>query len=224
MIKAAFGQDFDQVVRRVFPFVARIRVHPDVLTLLGVGVSGLAALAFAFHQDLAGGVVLILAGFFDLIDGVVARIQGVSTRAGAFLDSSMDRVADLLVFAGIAVGMASRPAEAGGADIGGLVLVMAALIGSVMTSYTRARAEAELHESFGVGFVERGERTVVLILGALTGYLVAALWLVAIGSIATTVQRVVVARRLLLEREPPGSQASDALPGAAEAGEWEDVG
>ena len=224
MIKAAFGQDFDQVVRRVFPFVARIRVRPDVLTLIGVGVSGLAALAFAAHQNLAAGLILIAAGFFDLIDGVVARIQGVSTRAGAFLDSSMDRVADLLVFAGIAVAMASQP---GGADVGGLVLVMAALIGSVMTSYTRARAEAELRESFGVGFVERGERTVVLILGALSGFLVVALWLVAIGSIATTIQRIVVARRLLLEREeqaPDMEPEEAATPSVAAAGGWEDAG
>jgi len=220
VIKAAFGQDFDQVVRRVFPFVARIRVHPDVLTLSGVGVSVLAALAFAAHQELAAGLILILAGFFDLIDGVVARIQGVSTRAGAFLDSSMDRVADLLVFAGLAVGMASQPA---GPDIGGLVLVMAALIGSVMTSYARARAEAELHESFAVGFVERGERTVVLILGALSGFLVAALWLVAIGSIATTIQRVVAARRLLLEREPPAAEPADAAAAPPVQG-WEDAG
>ena len=135
MIKAAFGQDFDRVVRRVFPFLARVRVHPDVLTMIGVGVSGVAAVAFAQGEILAGGLILLLAGFFDLVDGVVARIQGVASRAGAFLDSSMDRVADLLVFSGIAVGMAARD------DVSGLVLVCAALIGSVMTSYARAKAE-----------------------------------------------------------------------------------
>lgn len=196
MIKAVFGQDFDRVVRRAFPFVTRIRVHPDVLTLLGVAISGLAAWAFAAGEIRLGGLVLCLAGFFDLIDGVVARIQGVSTRAGAFLDSSMDRVADLFVFSGIAVGMAAAR------DPGGVLLVCAALTGSVMTSYTRAKAEAELGESFGVGLVERGERTVVLILGALSGYLVAALWLVTLGSWVTAIQRVVVARSRLLEREP----------------------
>jgi archaetidylinositol phosphate synthase len=195
MIKAVFGQDFDRVVRRAFPFVTRIRVHPDILTLTGVGVSGLAAWAFAVGEIRLGGAVLCLAGFFDLIDGVVARIQGVSTRAGSFLDSSMDRVADLLVFSGIAVGMAAV------ADSGGVLLVCAALTGSVMTSYTRAKAEAELGESFSVGLVERGERTVVLILGALSGYLVAALWLVTLGSIITAVQRVVVARSRLLAQE-----------------------
>lgn len=197
MIKAAFGQDFDRVVRRIFPFVSRIRVHPDVLTLIGVGVSALAAWAFAAGEIRLGGVVLCFAGFFDLIDGVVARIQGVSTRAGAFLDSSMDRVADLFVFSGIAVGMAAA------ADPGGVLLVCAALTGSVMTSYTRAKAEAELGESFSVGVVERGERTVVLILGALSGYLVPALWLVTVGSIATAIQRTIVARSRLLAQEFP---------------------
>jgi archaetidylinositol phosphate synthase len=195
LIKKVFGRDFDRVVTRVFPFVPRIRVHPDILTLCGVAVSGLAAWAFAMNEYLDAGIVLCVAGFFDLIDGVVARSQGVSTKAGAFLDSSMDRVADLLVFSGIAVGMARL------GDPGGVLLVCAALTGSVMTSYARAKAEAELGESFDVGYVERGERTVVLILGALSGYLVLALWLVTIGSIATAVQRVVVARSRLLDQE-----------------------
>ena len=204
MIKALFGRDFDGVVRRVFPFVSRIRVHPDVLTLLGVGASGLAAWAFAVGEIRLGGLVLCLAGFFDLIDGVVARIQGVSTAAGALLDSSMDRVADLLVFSGIAFGMAAAN------DPGGVLLVCAALSGSVMTSYARAKAEVELGESFSVGFVERGERVVVLILGALSGYLVLALWLVAVGSIFTAGQRLVVARSRLLARESGPERREDA--------------
>ncbi len=215
MIKSAFGQDFDRVVLRIFPFLTRVRVHPDVLTLLGVVVSGLAAVAFGYSQLFVGGLILMVAGFFDLVDGVVARIQGVSTRAGAFLDSSMDRVADLLVLSGIAVGLRH--------DVGALVLVCAVIGGSVMTSYARAKAEAELGESFSVGFVERAERVIVLILGALSGYLIAALWLVAIGSIITAVQRIVVARRRLLERETSAGSPG-AGPHGPDEGRLEDAG
>lgn len=197
MIKARFGADFDRVVLGAFPFISRIRISPDVLTGTGVVVSLVAALAFATGHLVWAGVALLGAGFFDLIDGVVARAQGSSGISGGFFDSSMDRVADLLMFSGMAVGMASQ------ADSAGVLLVCWALTGSVMTSYTRARAERHLAH-FSVGLMERGERLGLIILGALTGFLELALWLVAIGATATSLQRVVVARRLLQELERTG--------------------
>ncbi len=196
MLKARFGTDLDSVVRRVFPFVARLRVKPDTLTVAGGAASALAAFAFAFDHTLAAGLAMLVAGFFDLIDGVVARSQGNSSPAGGFFDSVMDRLSDMLVFSGIAVAMAAR------ADVAGVALVCWALIGSVMTSYVRARAERHI-EGFSVGIMERGERCAILILGALTGYVVVALWAVAIGATITTVQRVVVARRLLRAASEP---------------------
>ena len=217
MIKAAFGQNFDQVVRRVFPFVDRIRTRPDRLTLLGVAVSAGAAVAFANHWTLGAGLLLMLAGFFDLIDGVVARQQGVASAAGGFLDSTMDRVSDLLVLGGIAVAMASTP----GREVWGTALVCWAMTGSVMTSYTRAKAEAQLGESLAVGLIERGERTVALILGALSGFLLLALWFVAIGSTVTTVQRIIVARRRLDDRETASARRepmADGVPMTEGAG------
>ena len=106
MIKARLGSDLDAVVYRMFPFVREIRVAPDVLTLAGAGVSLLAAWAFSVERSFLAGLLLMLAGFFDLIDGVVARQQGVSSSAGAFFDSSIDRLSDLLIFGGIAVARA----------------------------------------------------------------------------------------------------------------------
>ena len=193
MLKARFGSDFDQVVLRVFPFIPKIRLHPNSLTVLGVLVSVGAAAAFARDARLAAGGLMILAGFFDLIDGVVARQQGRSSRAGAFFDSSMDRVSDLLIFSGIALATASR------ADTAGTALVLWALSAAVMTSYLRARAEVDLDE-LSVGVMERGERFVVLILGALSGFLEVALWIVAIGATVTSVQRLLVAQRELASR------------------------
>ncbi len=190
MIKARFGSDVDALVHRVLPFVAKIPLSPDTLTLVGVGVSGGAALAFALEHDFTAGVLLAAAGFFDLIDGVVARAHGSASRWGAFFDSCMDRVSDLLVFAGLAAAAAAR------ADVAGTVLVLWALAASLMTSYTRARAEVDLG-NLSVGWMERAERIVILILGAVTGFLVLALWLVAVGSTLTAIQRMVVARREL---------------------------
>lgn len=202
MIKARFGTDVDQVVHRLFPWVARVRIRPDTLTLLGVAFAAGAALYFAWGRFVPGAALMIAAGLCDLVDGVVARAQGNSSRSGAFLDSTMDRVAELLILSGIAVHFAAL------ADPWRAALVCWALAGSVMTSYTRARAEVELRE-LRVGLMERGERFVVLIAGALFDLLTPTLWVVAIGSTVTTVQRIVIARRRLAA-EPADAQEPDA--------------
>jgi phosphatidylglycerophosphate synthase len=197
VIKERLGSDLDAVVYRLFPFVRSLRFHPDTLTLTGAAVSLFAACAFAYDRPFTAGLLLMVAGFFDLVDGVVARQQGVSSSAGAFFDSSIDRLSDLLIFGGIAVGQA----RAG--DATGTVLVMWALTASVMTSYTRASAEKRLH-TLKVGFIERGERFGVLILGALTSFVMTAVVLIAIGATITSVQRLLAGRRLLNELDATG--------------------
>jgi CDP-diacylglycerol--glycerol-3-phosphate 3-phosphatidyltransferase len=197
VIKARFGSDADKVIHRVFPFVAKIRIGPDALTLLGVLGSFFAGAAFATGYIRTGGIVLVVAGFFDLIDGVVARSQGKSSSAGGFFDSTMDRLSDLLVFSGIAVGMAR------GGDVGGVLLVCWGLTAAVMTSYVRARAERHLSR-FDVGLMERAERVALIALAALVGVLRLGLWAVAIGATITAVQRVFAARRLLQELDRTG--------------------
>lgn len=211
MIKARLGADLDRTIERVFPFVTRLRLHPDTLTLAGTVASGAAGTAFAMQAPRVGGLLLLVAGFFDLIDGVVARNQGRSSASGAFFDSTMDRVSELLVFAGIGVAMA----RAG--DVPGSLLLFWALLGSFMTSYTRARAEKDL-ASLSAGMMERAERWLVLIVGALVGYLQVALLVVAVGSTLTAIQRVRAARRMLqilhdTGRDPTleGSPAGDVV-------------
>lgn len=197
MIKERLGQDLDHVVHRLFPFVRALRVSPDALTLAGAGVSLCAGWAFAEERSFTAGLLLMLAGFFDLIDGVVARQQGLSSSAGAFFDSSIDRLSDLLIFGGIAVGCARAT------DPTGAVLVLWAITASVMTSYTRAAAERRLH-TLKVGFMERGERFGVLIVGALTGFVMTAVVLIALGATWTALQRILEGRRLLRVLETTG--------------------
>ncbi len=207
MIKARLGEDLDRAIRRLFPFVGRLRVSPDVLTVGGVLVSCVTGIAFALHAPRAAGLLLILAGFFDLIDGVVARNQGRVSSFGAFFDSTMDRVSELLIFAGIGFAMAGR------ADAVGVLLLFWAVLGSFLTSYTRARAEKDL-ANLSAGMMERGERWVILIVGALSGFLHAALLVVALGSTVTAIQRVRAARRLLRILDDTGCDPTlEPVPG-----------
>ena len=191
------GKDLDAYVLRFFPFVQRLRLEPDHLTLIGVGLSGVAGAIFALGIAPLAGVALLAAGFCDLVDGVVARQRGQSSLAGGFFDSSMDRLSDCLIFCGILLGNVNR------GELGLAALTCVALIGSIMTSYTRARAERHLAE-FSVGLVERGERFGVLVLFALVNQLTWGIALVALGSTVTAVQRTLAARRLIDELEQTG--------------------
>ncbi len=196
MIKASLGKDLDGLIQRLFPFLFRRAIDPNALTLLGTGISLLAAFTFARGAFALGGCLILLGGFFDLVDGVVARHQGRASDFGAFLDSTLDRLVDMAVLVGIGVAYAAldRP------DL--VALAGLALISSVMVSYTKARAERFV-ERFEVGVFERGERFVCLALGALTGWMVPALWILAIGSLVTLGQRFALAYRMLALREEP---------------------
>jgi phosphatidylglycerophosphate synthase len=204
MIKERLARQVDALILRMAPVVARIPVAPDHLTLMGGAVSLLAGVAYAGGEVVLGGVVLIVAGAFDLIDGIVARSQGVASPAGSFLDATLDRVSDLAVLSGIAVGMAAA------ADPWGAALACWALSGSVLTSYAKARAEVVLGE-LSVGLMERAERVLVIIFASLIDQLVFGLWIVALGASITAVQRIVIARRRLRALGPgtPATHVGD---------------
>lgn len=184
MIGEKLGHYFD---RPLGPLAKRIGLHPNLITIVGFLVTAVAALALT--RDLVlGGALMLLGGFFDMLDGAVARAQGRATDFGAFLDSVLDRYSDLLVLTGIILLFA----RTGGLDdiVGGLF----AVTGTVMVSYTRARAES-LGVECRVGLMERGERLLVLIVGALFSVLAAAVWVVAIGANLTAIHRIVHMRR-----------------------------
>jgi phosphatidylglycerophosphate synthase len=182
MIKEKFGDRLDDWIHAALPFLFRRKVDPNLLTVAGALVSLLAAAAFAAGCFVAGGVGILAGGFFDLVDGVVARHHGTTTRFGAFLDSTLDRLVDMALLLGISLHFA----RAGRPEV--VLLAGVALIASVLVSYSKACAEQYVPE-IKVGIMERGERVGLLAAGGILGLMVPALWIVAIGSSITVIQR-----------------------------------
>jgi len=203
VIKARLGSHIDGWIHTAFPFLFKRSVNPNLLTVVGTLISVLAAAAFALGHFALGGILLLAGGFFDLVDGVVARHYESSTAFGAFLDSTMDRLVDMVVLLGIVLyyGEMGRP---GIALLAGIVLVS-----SVMTSYAKARAEQFMPELSG-GTFERGERIGLLAAGGILGWMVPILWVLAVGTTATVVQRFALAHRAMNESElAPQSSVSE---------------
>ncbi|MCP4572994.1 MAG: CDP-alcohol phosphatidyltransferase family protein [bacterium] len=192
---------------------ARARVRPVVLTLdrlgfspLGVSILGLVITAFsgwivAKGGLFLGGLVFVIGSAFDMFDGDLARLQGTVSKRGAFLDSCFDRIGEAFLFTGLIWYFANLDR---GPDSLALVLVIATVVGSLTTSYVRARAEG-VGETCFVGLLQRTERVILLTFGLLLGRwaLVPILGFLAVATLATTVQRMVhVARKL------PGPEAA----------------
>jgi CDP-diacylglycerol--glycerol-3-phosphate 3-phosphatidyltransferase len=188
VIKSIAGERLDALLQRLFPFLFVWRLDPNALTVLGVLLSLGAAAAFARGEPRWAAALMLCGGFFDLVDGVVARHQGRSSRFGAFLDATLDRLSDMALLLGIGVHYAAQR------EPSLVALSGAALCASVLVSYSKARAELVV-PGFSAGFMERGERVVVLAAGALTGWLAPALWLILLGSSITVVQRFALAYR-----------------------------
>ncbi len=196
MIKEKLGHRIDGWIHTAFPFLFWRPIPPDAMTVLGTLVAGAAGLAFAQGAILAGGLLLVAGGFFDLVDGVVARHFGIATRFGAFLDSSLDRVVDILAMLGLVV-FYERAGQGGWALVCALILVA-----TVLTSYAKARAELLIERMPG-GLLERGERIGLLAIGSVTGLLEPVLVLLVVGSCVTVGQRFLYAYREMarLDRE-----------------------
>ena len=156
----AIGLGCNKIIRLIVRGLALSRIHPNVLTFLGLVINIAAAYLLAIGQQRWAGAVIIGAGLFDMVDGRVARETNRVTRFGGFFDSVLDRYSDLALLIGLLVwyGSINRP----------LYVVLTALVmaASVMISYTRARAENSI-PTCKVGFMERPERVVLLIIGAL---------------------------------------------------------
>lgn len=185
-LAALCARPFEAFVRRF------ARVQPDVLTIIGLALNGVACALFASAADQAGaapgrlrlaGVVTLLAAVFDMLDGRVARLRGRETKFGAFLDSTIDRYSDMLLYMGLLLLYARLD------QTSHMVLVWVAAFGSFMTSYARARAESLL-PACNVGVLERPERIVLLIVGALANRMSGALWVIALLANVTALQRV----------------------------------
>jgi len=178
----------DPVGRALF----RLRLRPNHLTVIGLVVSFFAAAGFIAGHVRWAGCLLLLAGLCDLLDGALARVSGQVTAFGAFLDSVIDRYSDLIVLLGIVVLFARTP------NARGALVAMAGLVGSVMVSYTKARAES-IGIDCNVGLMERPERLICLVAGAILDLLEPALWVLAVLSNVTALQRILFTRRVMSE-------------------------
>ncbi len=187
---SAFGRGCGVLLDAIVRWLALARINPNVLTFMGLVVNAIAAVLFGYANAETqarwfryAGLVIIGSGFFDLVDGQVARATNRVTRFGAFFDSVVDRYSDASQFLGLLV-FYSR-----GQRFAYVVLTAFVMISAIMVSYTRARAES-LIGSCRVGFMERPERLVLVIIGALFNVMAPVLWVIAVLSTITVIHRI----------------------------------
>lgn len=203
----AIGLGCKRILDRIVESLALARIDPNLLTALGLGINVIAAVLFGYGKFWQAGVVVICAGIFDMVDGRVARATNTVSRFGAFFDSVVDRYSDLALYFGLLVYYARIN------RFFYVVLVAVVMTGSVMVSYARARAESMI-PSCKAGFMERPERIVLVIIGALFARMAAVLWVIAVLSNITVIHRILYTYRAT--REPaavPAARAARASEG-----------
>jgi CDP-diacylglycerol--glycerol-3-phosphate 3-phosphatidyltransferase len=207
----AIGLGAGKIIRLIVHGLALSRINPNVLTFFGLLVNIGAACFLAVGRFRTAGFVIIFAGLFDMVDGRVARATNQVTRFGGFFDSVLDRYSDLALLMGLLVyyGTINRPFY--------VVLTAIVMTASVMISYARSRAE-NIIPTCKVGFLERPERVVLLILGALFDRMAPVLWVIAVLGNVTVVHRMVFtwqeARRLEDAQLRTGEDANSRALGA----------
>ena len=187
---SVFGRGCGVLLDAIVQRLALARVNPNVLTFLGLVVNIVAAFLFGYANTenqarmfRYAGLVIIGSGFFDLVDGAVARASNRVTRFGGFFDSVVDRYSDASQFVGLMVfyGRSGRSVY--------VILAAIAMISAIRVSYPRARAESRIG-SCRVGFMERPERLVLVIIGALFNRMAPVLWIIAVLSTITVIHRI----------------------------------
>lgn len=184
MLTRTVGRYLSWPIDRLAALLAPTGIPPNVITWSALVLNLWAGILFAAGRFAAAGGIMILAGLCDLLDGPVARRQKRVSMFGGFLDSILDRYADLILFLGLLVYyvQVNRFRYA--------ILAGAAMAGAVMVSYAKARAESLVPPS-EVGFFERPERLILMILGALANRMPVVLWILAIGPNLTVIHRIV---------------------------------
>jgi CDP-diacylglycerol--glycerol-3-phosphate 3-phosphatidyltransferase len=188
MVTQKIGDTLRHVLDAIVRAFAATGINPNFLTFIGFIINCVAAYLFAYGYFRWAGATIILAGIFDMTDGRVARLANRVTPFGGFYDSVMDRYSDLSLLIGLLIyyGRINRYFY--------VTLVAVGMIGSVMVSYTRSRAE-NLIPTCKVGFMERPERVVLIIIGALFDRMAPVLWLIAVLSNITVIHRILFTRQ-----------------------------
>ena len=189
MISAKVGHSLDPVFLSVYRFFLKSRiVNPNILTVWGAAFAFGACACIAFDRLFAGAVLILISGFFDLMDGAVARNMNSVTRFGGFLDSVLDRYADLFIMFGIFVHFLRQ----GDFFYSGLTFVAA--IGTAIIPYARARAEAASLPC-KTGMLERPERLIIVLIGLFFNLLNYAVVVLAVLTHVTAIQRIMFVRK-----------------------------
>ena len=190
--------------------LASMGIKPNILTIIGVSINLACGVLFGLGEFFWAGIVLIVANLFDMLDGGVARLTGGVTKYGTFLDSTLDRLSDMASFMGIMVFYSRATEQHSPLNV---FLAGVGMIASVLVSYTTARSEG-LGVKANIGFLQRPERVVLLIIGALSTWNWAStnffanrmpqvLWVLAVLSLWTLVQRMIYIRRELMKLDGP---------------------
>ena len=181
-------------LRLIIDTCVALRIHPNILTFIGVLINVGAASALALGKFVTAGVIMVIANIFDFIDGKVAVELKAVSAFGGFWDSVIDRFSDISLF----IGLIYLYTTMGRTDY--VMITALAMMFAIMTSYTRARAES-LIKKCKVGFMERPERIVLLMLGAFTNRMAAVLWVILVLSIFTVADRIILTYRELRDAQ-----------------------
>ena len=167
-----------------------LRIHPNILTFIGVLINVAAACALGLGRFVTAGVIMVVANIFDFIDGKVARELKAVSKFGGFWDSVIDRFSDISLF----IGLIFLYSQLRRTDY--VMVTALAMMFAIMTSYTRARAESLIPQC-KVGFMERPERIVLFMIGAFTNRMAAVMWVILVLSIFTVADRIILTYREL---------------------------
>ena len=182
-------------LRAIIATCVALRIHPNILTFVGVLINVAAAVALGLGRFVLAGVIMVVANIFDFIDGKVAVELNAVSAFGGFWDSVIDRFSDISLFIGLIYLYSQK-------DRTDYVMIAAlAMMFTVMTSYTRARAESIIKKC-KVGFMERPERIVLFMIGAFTNRMAAVLWVILVLSIFTVADRIILTYRELRDAHP----------------------
>ena len=177
------GSIASRITNPVVGILSRSGIKPNALTFINLALNIVAAYIIAGSHFVLGGVLVLVSGLFDLLDGALARFTGQTTRFGAILDSTVDRISEAAILCGLLIWYIPQEAKIE------IVLILAVLIGSFLVSYIRARAEG-LGLQCQIGLFTRAERVIVLAIGLLVNQVFIALCVLAVFIYITVVQRL----------------------------------
>jgi CDP-diacylglycerol--glycerol-3-phosphate 3-phosphatidyltransferase len=182
-------------LRMIIDACVALRIHPNILTFIGVLINVAAACALGLGRFVTAGAIMVAANIFDFIDGRVARELKAVSKFGGFWDSVIDRFSDISLF----IGLIFLYSQLRRTDY--VMVTALAMMFAIMTSYTRARAESLIPQC-KVGFMERPERIVLFMIGAFTNRMAAVMWVIGVLSIFTVADRIIYTYRELRDPRP----------------------